>query len=219
MVPGEPSHPFTTFGVRSNTDCAGVIAGARNTNAAAVPIAPNRMAMVFPASELNRSFERASAQEVGQADKSTAKPFCSFVIALLFLFTACGDTSPARDARDAPAAQADSASQSTAPPGTAPSSRPDSGWTIGTLTSKERATAPGLLRAVRAARHDGFDRIVLEFENLVPGYHIEYIDRPVRTCGSGETVPLRGDAWLEVRREPANAHSSPGQSTVQDGHV
>ena len=48
----------------------------------------------------------------------------------------------------------------------------------------------------------------------MPGYHIAYIDRPVRSCGSGEVVPLPGDGWLEVRMQPAAAHTEAGEPTI-----
>jgi hypothetical protein len=68
---------------------------------------------------------------------------------------------------------------------------------------------------VRAARHDGFDRVVFEFgSGAAPGYHLEYIDRPVRKCGSGAATPIAGDAWLEIRFTPANAHTPSGAPTI-----
>jgi hypothetical protein len=45
---------------------------------------------------------------------------------------------------------------------------------------------------------------------------VEYVDRPVRQCGSGEPVPLSGDAWLEVRLEPARAHTEEGRATIAE---
>src|SRR5690606_40460443 len=58
---------------------------------------------------------------------------------------------------------------------------------------------------------------VFEFPgNGLPGYHIGYIDRPVRQCGSGEVVELAGDGWLEIRMEPAQAHDEQGRATVTE---
>jgi hypothetical protein len=71
-----------------------------------------------------------------------------------------------------------------------------------------------LLREVRAAAHEGYDRVVFEFAAGVPGYHLEYIDSPVRACGSGDVVSSPGDAWLEVRLTPANAHDEQGKPTM-----
>jgi hypothetical protein len=72
-----------------------------------------------------------------------------------------------------------------------------------------------LLSDVRAARHEGFDRIVFEFAGgSPPGYHLEYIDKPVRKCGSGDATAIAGDGWLEVRFEPANAHTTAGAPAI-----
>jgi hypothetical protein len=68
---------------------------------------------------------------------------------------------------------------------------------------------------VRSARHDEFDRVVFDFgADRVPGYAIAYIDRPVRHCASGAVTPLRGDAWLQIRLEPAAAHREDGTATI-----
>ena len=71
------------------------------------------------------------------------------------------------------------------------------------------------LRAVRTAQHPHFDRITFEFDSeQIPGYHIEYIDKPVRDCGAGNVVPIEGDGWIEVRMTPARAHTDDGQPTA-----
>ena len=89
------------------------------------------------------------------------------------------------------------------------------GWTAG-LTAKGGAEMV-TLKAVRTASHDEFERIVFAFEpNRLPGYKIEYIDRPVRQCGSGEVVELPGDAWLSIRLEPAQAHTDEGAPTIAE---
>lgn len=87
------------------------------------------------------------------------------------------------------------------------------GWTAG-VTEVKRGTG-ATLRAVRAARNEGWDRVVFEFDGAaVPGYRVEYVDRPVRQCGSGEETPVAGQAWLEVRVTPARAHTEAGQATL-----
>ncbi|GGY66156.1 AMIN-like domain-containing (lipo)protein [Marinobacter zhanjiangensis] len=89
-------------------------------------------------------------------------------------------------------------------------------WTAGILDRPQPDARPATLLAVRTGTHDGFDRIVFEFDERVPGYHTEYIDQPVRKCGSGKVTPVAGDGWLEVRIYPANAHTREGQPTVTD---
>jgi hypothetical protein len=84
-------------------------------------------------------------------------------------------------------------------------------------TEKRGGVAPALLRAVRTARRGGYERVVFEFAGRrLPGYSVEYVDRPVGQCGSGEVVPVAGDAWLRVRLIPANAHTDAGEATVRD---
>ena len=100
-----------------------------------------------------------------------------------------------------------------APGGTA-TIGPDTAWTAGIVDLEPAAGGIATLRSVRAARHDGFDRVVWELSGPAPGVHVEYVDRPVRQCGSGDPVPLPGDAWLEVRLEPAVAHTEEGRPTM-----
>jgi hypothetical protein len=71
------------------------------------------------------------------------------------------------------------------------------------VTWKSALGESALLTGVRAAPHDGYDRVVFEFRNGVPGYDIGYVERPVRADGSGEPVAVAGGAVLLVRMEPA----------------
>lgn len=90
-------------------------------------------------------------------------------------------------------------------------------WTVGLREESGDGVGMATLESVRTARNDGFDRVVFEFEaGKTPGYRVEYVDRPVRQCGSGQAVPLRGDAWLRVRLEPSQAHDDRGRPTVRD---
>ena len=129
------------------------------------------------------------------------------VIALVaLLWVACGD----EPSQSVPAKQNASADSVL----TNPIVNDTSAWTAGSTTAA-RGDYVGTLVAVRTARHAGYDRIVFEFrDEELPNYHVEYIDRPVRACGSGEEVPLAGDGWLEIRLEPANAHEETGTPTI-----
>lgn len=71
-----------------------------------------------------------------------------------------------------------------------------------------------ILRAVRIGRHEGFDRIVFEFDSDgLPQWHASYIEAPVIHCGSGHEVAVDGGAWLQVRFNGANAHTEAGEGT------
>ena len=69
---------------------------------------------------------------------------------------------------------------------------------------------------MRTAIHEGYERIVFEFDGPLPGYHIEYVDQPVRQCGSGDVVDLPGDAWLSIKFVPAYAHTEAGEASVAE---
>jgi hypothetical protein len=95
------------------------------------------------------------------------------------------------------------------------SEKTESQKTAGSVEMKREGPSR-LLQAVRAASGVDYDRVVFEFSDAVPGYHIEYIDKPVRDCGAGEVRAIEGDAWLEVRLNPANAHTEQGQPTISE---
>ncbi len=90
-------------------------------------------------------------------------------------------------------------------------------WTADVTGVSHAVTGAALLADVAASTNEGFDRLVLEFEgDEMPSYQIEYIDRPVIQCGSGEPVEIEGDGRLAVRLEPANAHTEQGVATISE---
>ncbi|MFP4348731.1 MAG: hypothetical protein ACLFQY_10630 [Desulfococcaceae bacterium] len=90
-------------------------------------------------------------------------------------------------------------------------------WTAGIIDTPNFLDQPAVLRDVRIGKHEDWDRIVFEFEgDQFPGYHLEYIDRPIRKCGSGEVVEIDGPGWLQVHFYPAQAHTRAGNATVTD---
>jgi hypothetical protein len=72
-----------------------------------------------------------------------------------------------------------------------------------------------VITAIRSNAHPGYDRVTLEFAGpALPGYSVEYVDKPLHECGSGAQVFPVGDAWLQIRLEPANAHTEAGAPTL-----
>ena len=91
-----------------------------------------------------------------------------------------------------------------------------SDWTAAIVegTGSVSASSFALIESVEVYEHDDFDRLVLEFSNRgLPAYHIEYIDTPVRLCGSGKPLFLPGEGWLSIRLRPARMHVG-GESSV-----
>ncbi|WP_233517517.1 peptidoglycan-binding domain-containing protein [Geodermatophilus marinus] len=69
-----------------------------------------------------------------------------------------------------------------------------------------------LLVGVRAGRNEDFDRLVLDFAGPLPGFRVQYVDRLVED-GTGDPVPLRGRAVVEITLQPAAAHRDDGTPT------
>jgi len=92
-------------------------------------------------------------------------------------------------------------------------------WTIGATSVPAGVDAPPLpvLTALRTGAHPGYARMTVEIGPEAPGppgYRVEYVDRPLIECGSGNQIFPVGDAWLEVRLEPVAAHTEAGQPTL-----
>jgi hypothetical protein len=71
-----------------------------------------------------------------------------------------------------------------------------------------------VLRDVRTGDQQTFDRVVFEIDGpKLPEYEVKYVHRPVH-CGSGLPVEIDGGAFLQVRLNPARAHTEAGAPTV-----
>ena len=61
-----------------------------------------------------------------------------------------------------------------------------------------------MLERIAVGRHEGYDRVVFQFQNGLPGYRIEYVQPPLHEDGSGKPVSVKGNAIVSVRMEPAS---------------
>jgi hypothetical protein len=61
-----------------------------------------------------------------------------------------------------------------------------------------------LLERVALGRHEGYDRVVFQFRDTLPGYKVEYVQPPLKEDGSGNPVQIKGSAFVVVRMEPAS---------------
>jgi hypothetical protein len=142
--------------------------------------------------------------------------------AILLLAAACGDDDDApANANGSPSASA----ATKAPDGdaTASGGSATTDATEGTEYHGDASTpidvpaaqgaTQGLLKAVTSQNVNGDDSVVFRFNTAVPGYHIEYIEKPT-SCGSGQPVTVSGTAFLAIRFNPAVAHDDQGKASV-----
>jgi hypothetical protein len=71
------------------------------------------------------------------------------------------------------------------------------------VVGKATGTDTALLTDVRAARHEGYDRVVFQFKNTLPGYDVRYVHRPITEDGSGKVVTVEGGYVVRIRMESA----------------
>lgn len=81
----------------------------------------------------------------------------------------------------------------------------------GSLAKTHSTTAVAPLTGVRAGRHACFDRLVLDVGGKADGHRVEYVPE-VTEDGSGNVVPLRGGAKLQVIAS-APAYDDQGRPT------
>ena len=86
----------------------------------------------------------------------------------------------------------------TGPAGAAPASAATACRTSwGSLPQTSPSVRTTEITAVRAGTHACFDRLVVDLAGRGDGWFVRYVDQ-VRADGSGNVVPLRGGARLEV---------------------
>ncbi len=67
----------------------------------------------------------------------------------------------------------------------------------GSLPEAAGTLSPAQLTNVRAGQHACFDRVVFDLRGSGAGYSVRYVSA-VHAQGSGDVVPLRGGAYLQV---------------------
>ena len=80
---------------------------------------------------------------------------------------------------------------------TAAAAGPYCGQRWGSTPEMVTTGSTGEVVGVRAGRHACFDRLVLDVDGDLAGYIVQYVDA-VHRDGSGQLVPLRGGARLQV---------------------
>ncbi len=145
------------------------------------------------------------------------------VVAAALLFgsddsTVSSGSSP-ETSQDAPATDSTGSSSSSSPGDTTPSTAPadESGIGLeGAATTPVSVPFPAqetaLLKDVRVAAQDGFDRVVFEFDGPVPGYVVKYVPGPITQDPSDLPVSVDGDKFIVITMNPASGVSLDGDT-------
>lgn len=128
------------------------------------------------------------------------------MIAFLALATACGGSNAERQAGGTTTAETTTASTTT-------EAEPFEGGRS-PVHAKGDPAETALLEAIDVGKHEGYDRVVFRFQNVVPGYRVAYVKRPLVEDGSGAHITVAGDAVVGVRLEPAS-----GFDLSDEGHL
>lgn len=145
----------------------------------------------------------------------------SSLLAAIVLLAGCAEPSngaaPAATPAPAPAAGAAPEPTPTVAPTPAAAPVPEvAGFSLDAKAAQVAARSPDVpvLVGVRTAAHEGFDRLVFEFDaDGLPQWRAEWVRIPITDCGAGQVVPVSGTAWLQVRFSGAAAHTPEGQPT------
>ena len=136
--------------------------------------------------------------------------FRSVITLALLLLAGCGGEDPepstSRPAATATATATASviATETATPPSTPEGIDPLDGASTDPVVGAASNQRTALLTAVRAARHEGYDRVVFEFGgDELPGYDVRYAERPITADGSGDEVRIEGEHVVVVRMENA----------------
>ncbi len=147
---------------------------------------------------------------------------CLLTASLAIFAAACGDDSD----EDASPTSTLPAATATSPTATTPGATETPSATEEPFQgARDPVEAPAqgsgipVLTDVRTGAHSDYDRITFEFDSTRPHYRVEYITPPATGCGSGEPAIIDGDALLQVRFTPANAHDDQGSMTIDSNQL
>lgn len=87
----------------------------------------------------------------------------------------------------------------------------------GSLPKEAGPLVPGPVTNARAGQHECYDRLVIDLKGKAPGYAVEYVPQ-VTQDGSGDVVPLRGGAKLQISVRAPAYDINTGHETLPSGH-
>lgn len=85
----------------------------------------------------------------------------------------------------------------------APAAAAPPGFGTAPVQAAAGSGGPGVVRSVTVGRNEGFDRVVFTLSGPGMGYRVEYVPELTKD-GSGDPVPLEGDAVLAIMLSPTN---------------
>jgi hypothetical protein len=124
--------------------------------------------------------------------------------ALVGAGAACGDSDEESEAGPTTATTQPRAEPPASTPTTTDGIDPLEGAGTEPVVGDPAGSTIALVVRVAIGRHEGYDRVVFQFRNAVPGYRVEYVEPPLREDGSGNRVAVEGGAFVVVRMEPAS---------------
>jgi hypothetical protein len=123
------------------------------------------------------------------------------IVVLALALAGCGSSD---DDGGEPAAEPPPAATTTPTTQTTDGIDPLEGAGTNPVEGDAKGDETALLERLAIGRHEGYDRVVFQFRNHVPGYRVEYVQPPLKEDGSGNVVQVKGSAFVEVRMEPAS---------------
>ncbi len=124
------------------------------------------------------------------------------VVAALLALSGCGDSSGGNGGQ--PGAEPPTTTTTASTSETTDGIDPLEGAGTTSVEGTATGSATALLERVAIGRHEGFDRVVFQFRDHLPGYRVEYVEPPLKEDGSGNVVQVKGSAFVVVRMEPAS---------------
>jgi hypothetical protein len=129
-----------------------------------------------------------------------AFPAIGLCAASLVVVSGCGGSGGGTPAVEPPATTATTTTATSTAGGIDPLEGAGTGAVVGQTSAKNIA----LLERIAVGRHEGYDRVVFQFREDLPGYRVEYVEPPLKEDGSGNPVEVKGNAVVLVRMEPAS---------------
>lgn len=132
------------------------------------------------------------------------------VLLMAALCVGCGKKE--ESATPSPSAVTQTANDAAADQTKTVAAKPTTGISLAGRTNTGYATQR--VNAVRIGNQPGSDRMVFEFNDAgLPEWEVKYVGQPLLDCGSGESVSVVGDAWLQITFRGAQAHTEAGKES------